>query len=480
MNSLHRLALVCIALAWALLGSGCSTTPDTPHHPSDIQADIPAAWMAPLPHEASTGTLQQWWSQLGDPLLVELIAAAEKVSPTLASAASRLAQSRSLRAQADAASQPTLDANLSAQRGINANFPSVGTALQSNLNASWEIDLFGANHATASAADARQQSAQAQWHAARVSVAAEVAGQYLAWQVCAQQLDLLQQDVNSHTQSARLAMLTAHAGLASPVSAALANASTADAQGRTAQQQNQCDSAVKALVELTAMAEPDLRQRLQSAPRSGALRALPSISSVPAQVMAQRPDLYAAQRDVAAASADIGAAQAHLYPSLSVGGSVGTLSYSNAQGSTDLNTWSVGPITLDLPLFDGARRATNVDTAKAHYVEAAALYRAKVRQAAREVEDALLSLAASDSRQQQSQGARAAYQLAFDATRQRFQIGTANLSEVEESRRTLIAAQINLLQLQLERSNAWIALYRALGGGWNAFAQAPTTPSDPH
>ena len=469
MNLLHRFTPLWIALACALLVSACSGLPDKSTAPPDAAIEPPPAWLAPLPHEASSGTLQAWWGNLGDPLLTDLIEQAQKVSPTIASAASRVAQSRSTLTLAKASEQPSLDANLSAQRGVNGNFPTTGTALQASLDASWEIDLFGANRATESAAQARLQGTQADWHAARVSVAAEVASQYFGWQTCRQVLNLMNQNVDSLTQSARLTQLTADAGLAAPTSAALANAARADAHSRAAQQENQCESQIKALVELTALPEATLRERLLNAPTTTALHSLPAVSSVPAQVMAQRPDLYSAQREVAAASAEIGASEARRYPSLKLAGSVGALNYTNAQGSTDLSTWSIGPVALDIPLWDGARRAANVDAAKARYTEAVALYRAKARQVAREVENALLALAASESRLQQAQAAQSGYQFVFEADKHRLEVGNASQTDLENSRRTLLSAQINALQTQLERSNAWITLYRSLGGGWDAF-----------
>lgn len=472
MTSKHRPALLCALSGWLLLTSACSTlSTDLPAVPQ-IDATAPPAWQAPLPHGASTGKLQQWWQSLGDPLLVDLIAAAEDSSPTLASASARLAQSRAARGTAQAANRPTLDANLLAQRGINQTSPTVGTVVQGSLDASWEMDLFGANRASAEAADARFLGAQANWHAARVSVAAEVASQYFGWRTCQQLLALQQHDANSRVHSAELTMRTAYAGLAAPASAALANAAAAEAQVRLVQLQNQCDGDIKALVALTGMAEPALHQRLQTAPPPAPDEALLTVDTVPAQVLAQRPDIYAAERDVAAASADLGAAQAQRYPRLSIGGSIGALNYTNGDGSTNLGTWSIGPVALNLPLFDGGRRTANVDAAQARYTEAVALYRAKVRDAAREVEVALLSLSGSAARKQAATAATDGYRVAYQATQARTLAGSANQLELEDAQRALIAARSNLHQIELERTNAWIALYRALGGGWN------TPPSD--
>lgn len=475
LNPTHLSRLTALSLI-ALLATGCATQPQQPTESQRLQAAAPPAWNAPLPHAGQTADLTRWWQSLGDPLLVELIEAAENVSPTLASATSRLTQARAALTTASGANQPTLNASLSAQRGVNATSPVVGTALQSSLDASWEIDLFGVNRQTANAAEARLQGSGAQWHEARVSVAADTANAYFSWRSCSKLLALAQADATSRNESARLSTLTAKAGLTAPAIAALAQASAAEGNARITQQRNQCDSTLKSLVALTAMPEPALRRRLEAsdpvAPADTAL-AMPLVSAVPAEVLSQRPDLYTAQREVAAASAELGSAQAARYPRLTLAGQVGTLNYSSMGTTTDLSTWSIGPIVLSLPLLDGGRRSANVQAAEARYTEAAALYSAKVRQAVQEVENAMLTLASTEAQKQDATQAAAGYATSFNATQARVNAGSASLPELEDARRVALAAQTTLLQLDLQRSQAWVALYRALGGGWNQNTASP-------
>ena len=462
----------CLCAAVALLAAGCAQWPASTELAQPDPA--PPAWISPLPHGGSSTDLAHWWKNLGDPVLVQLMEAAEQASPTLASATSRLTQARAALGNAEAANRPSVGASLSAQRGVNSASPTVGTALQGSLDASWEIDLFGANRATASAAQARLQGSAAQWHEARVSVAADTANAYTGWRNCRQLLQVVQLDASSRSETARLAALSAQAGFTAPAVAALANASAAEGRGRSTQQSSQCDSSLKALVALTALPEPELRQLLAAAPAGSTALAMPAVSNVPAQVLSQRPDLYAAQRELAAASADLGAAQAQRYPRLMLNGSVGALNYSSQGSSTDLSTWSIGPVSLSLPILDGGRRVANVQAAQARYTEAAALYRARVRQAVREVEDSLLQLESTGAQKDDAAAAAQGYGQSFNATQARYQAGSASLPELEDARRSTLSAQTALLQLDLQRSQAWIALYRALGGGWNVNAPLPT------
>jgi outer membrane protein TolC len=228
----------------------------------------------------------------------------------------------------------------------------------------------------------------------------------------------------------------------------------------------QCAVELKTLVALTGRDEAALRPQLSASPAQPAPEALFTIASLPAQVLAQRPDVYNAEREVAAASADVGQAQAQRYPRLGLNGAVGVARVHTGGMGTNLTTWSIGPLALSLPIFDGGRRAAQEEAARARYDEAAALYRARVRLAVSEVEQALVRLQSSTERNGSAQTAAEGYRASFAATEARWRAGMASLVELEDARRTALAAQNALTALQHERTAAWVALYRAAGGGW--------------
>ena len=474
MKTLRRIAL-CTAPLWL---AACAVTAP----PSAPPAPVPGQWHAPLPHAGAVGDLSQWWMQLNDPALVQLMDAAQRASPGIATARARIAQARATRTTAGAALLPALDGVASTQRGFTESVGGLATTTQGALQASWEIDLLGANRAALDAAQARLEGAQALWHDARVAVAAELATSYNRLRTCEAQLAVARSDAASRAETARLTGLASDAGFQAPATAALARASSAEASGRVTQQQALCDTDIKAMVALTALDEPALRQTLATAPVQKSPSPLFTITALPAQLLAQRPDVFNAERAVAAASADVGNAQAQRYPRLTLNGSVGIAQLRTGGVSTSLDTWSIGPLALTVPIFDGGRRAANVDTAQARYEEAAALYRDRVRQAVREVEEALVQLHATAARQIDTARAVDGYQASFTATQARFDAGLASLVELEDARRTLLAAQTTATALQGERMAAWIALYRAAGGGWkdDAHPQAARTAPESH
>src|SRR5690606_10931783 len=154
-------------------------------------APTPPQWVASLPHGGTLADLRRWWQQFNDPLLIELIEAAQTASPNVASAGARIVQARAARVAAGAALLPPADATAAAARGNAQAGAPLATTVQGGLQTAWEIDLFGGNLAAADAAQARLDGERAGWHAARVAVAAETANSYLDLRTCERQLGVV-------------------------------------------------------------------------------------------------------------------------------------------------------------------------------------------------------------------------------------------------------------------------------------------------
>ena len=460
--NISRFRAIATLLTSAVVLAACAVGPDY-RRPDPVIAD---RWQANLPHEGKTTDLNAWWAQFDDPLLAELIDQAQRDNPGLNQALARIAQSRAGVASARSAVFPSVDANVLGRRsnGDNTTIQNLG---RTTLDAAWEIDLFGARRRGREAAQARYEGSQAQWHDARVSLAAELAQEYVGLRACEALVANLQDEHDSLLNSEKLTHLKVSAGFGAPSDDALASASSADASTRLNAQQAECDISVKALVALTGLAEPELRQRLES--RRGVLPvpAQFAIQALPAQTLLQRPDMAASERELAAASADIGAAEAARYPSLTLLGTIGAQTLRTGGDSFDGNVWSIGP-SISLPIFDAGRRAANADAARARSDEARAAYDGKARQAVREVEQALVRLNSASAREGDAKRAAVGYQKALAASNDLWQAGLGSMLDLEVSRRIAVASQIQLIGVQRERVAAWISLYRAVGGGWSA------------
>ncbi len=477
-------ALLPALLAAAAL-AGCATTAQTPRTtPIAVNA---TAWQAPLPHGGRSEDLARWWSQFDDPLLPELIAAAQAASPSLASARARIERARAAVVASGAQAAPRLDAVGSLQQGRSVPDAPTSTSGSLGLQASWELDLFGGVAAGARGNAERLRGAEAGWHEARVSLAADVATAYVSLRACEAQLAQAQLDAQSRDESARLTDQSAKAGFTAPADAALARAGAAQARSQARAQQAQCDVLIKGLVELTDRAEPLLRQQLAAA--KGRLPQAPAIAptALPAQLLAQRPDLAAASAAVQAAAADVDASRADQLPRVALSGSLAVATLRSGGISTSGNVWSLGPLSVSLPLFDrGSRRAATV-ASEAAYDEAVAQLQGSARRALREVETALVTLDATAARERDVLSAAADFEASLTATAARQRGGLASLLDLEAARRNAVQARSALIELQRERASAWIALYRGLGGGWNpadpvlapTASAAPTRPITP-
>ncbi|ABM38268.1 efflux transporter outer membrane subunit [Polaromonas naphthalenivorans] len=464
----------------SLLMAGCMTQPAyrTP------EVRMPAAWHAPQPHAGSRQQLADWWARFDDPVLSRLIHTAEEGSPSLAQAAARIAGARATLASSQAGALPSVSGSAALSRARQAQGSGQGqgqpgsstlTSRSAGLDASWEIDLFGKLRKGSEAAEARLEARVADWHDARVSLAAEVADNYVQFLGCRMLAEAYQAEAASQASTLRITQTAITAGLTARADGDLAAASAANANVTAIAQGIECGVLLKALVALTGESEPALGLVLDTQPPALRDPEGISVASVPGNLLRQRPDLAASERALAAAYADIGQADADRYPSLSLGGSISLSASSLASSAT---SWSFGP-SLSVPVFDGGKRKAAVASAEASYQEALASYQNAVRSAVKEVEQALLRLDGAARRYQDAERAAQGYRRYFEAVEKNWRAGNVSLLDLEEARRSAITAESTLSTLKRDRLRYWIALYKALGGGWSTQAQSAAPASAP-
>ncbi len=436
-----------------------------------VQTTVPKAWFAPaLPHQGQTGSLVDWWARLGDPQLPWLIEQAQKGSASIAASRAQVFAARAALAGAESGSLPQVGLTAGAYRGASSSAP-LGTGANVGLQASWALDVWGQNAGSVRQASAQATAAESGWHEARVLMAAETAKLYLGWRSCLAQKAVIDSDRASRSITAKSASDTERAGLLAPATAALARASESDAVGRLAQQGRACEQQFKAITALIGADEPELRTRLGSStalPDPTAAGSALSVAAVPLEVIRQRPDVARAQQELVAAAEGIGVARAALLPSLSLSGNVLSNRFRTGGDTTSFTSWSIGPLSLNLPLIGRGGLNAAADASVARYDAAAVGYANVLRKAVAEVEQALVALDALKTQLSSSQQAVAGYTRSYDATEARYRVGLANLNELEEARRLKLNAESGALALQLDHVSSWISLYVALGGGFDS------------
>ena len=470
-----RIFFVPAAAVASLMFAGCAIGPDY-KRPDSASLGTNSSWQAPvplLPHAGSSAALVDWWKSWNDPTLTTLIEHSQRENANIGQASARIAQSRASYDGLLSALLPSFTANTYDTRskgGQQAVFsPSGANGLQRSehvsLDAAWELDLFGGGRRAREASRLRADARIGDWHEARVSVSAEVASQYVNLRTCEVLLTGYEVDAKSRAETARLTALKRDAGFESPANAALTDASRAEAAARLTEQGAQCNLLVKVLAELTAMPEPALRELLS---RDRAQIPTPlgfSVTEVPAALLSQRPDLASAEAELAAAMSDIGVAMADRLPRLRLTGSIGFLAFSSPGMNSRMREWSYGP-GLTLPIFDAGQRAAQVRLRQATYEESLATYKGRVLRAVREVEETLVRLDSATKREADVLAALKGYQQFLVAAEARVKFGAGSLTELEEARRAVVGAQGSAVGVTRDRLTNWIALYKAVGGGW--------------
>jgi NodT family efflux transporter outer membrane factor (OMF) lipoprotein len=455
----------------AALLSACTAVGPNYHAPTAEALALPSTWLAALPHQGQAAQLQGWWAQLGDPVLVELQRLANANNPSMRKAAAQIASARASLASSKAAGVPTLTGSGSATRANTGTVTSTGSSIVSStistgLDASWELDLFGSVRRNVEASEATAQAREADWNDTRVSLAAEVASDYITYRACLATLQLTRADAASRQATARITMGSWRDGASSSADATLAEASAASGRAGQLAQEAECEVDLKALVPLTGLAEPVLRQLLNSGADHSLQSAPFAVQSLPVALLSQRPDVVAKERALAAASARIGVAEASRYPRLSLSGSIARSVVTSGGAQLSSTPWSFGP-SLSLPLFDGGAAKASVRSAAASYDIALADYRRAVNTAVQEVEQNLVRLASAEAREADVQSSAAGYRTVANATEASWRAGSDSLLSYEQTRRNAISAEQSLITVQRDRLLYGVALYKAVGGGWD-------------
>ncbi len=399
-----------------------------------------------------------------------------------------------LNAGASASRTRTADDLTPAGRGNTASQYSASIGL-----ASWEIDFWGRVRNLNEAALQEFLRSQANRDSARIALAAEVMLTWLNLDADARRLHLARATLATRERQLELTRRTHELGAASGLTLAQVQTTVDSARVDAAAFETLVARGRNALALLigspvpdnllpasvTAPAPPlrsDVAQgeapRLQAAPEPAT--ALPDLpAGAPSQLLLARPDVRAAEHTLLASNAQIGVARAAFFPSITLTASAGTASnelsglFAGGNG-----IWSFAP-QIRLPIFDAGRNQANLRVAEVARETALAQYERVIQVAFREVMDALADRATLDERLAAQRSLAAAAQRALELSQARFRLGADNYLAVLDAERALYAAQQGLIGLRLAEQANRVALFRALGGQWQAQAGAPAELSKP-
>jgi NodT family efflux transporter outer membrane factor (OMF) lipoprotein len=411
-----------------------------------------------------TQSLATWWTAFGDPQLDGLIQRALENAPDRRLAEARLRQARARRNLARADYWPALSASARASRSPGSGDDD--THYQAGFDASWEMDIFGRVRHSAAAASADMAAAEENLAQAEVTLAAEIAREYTGYRVLQARYAIAQQNAQSQAELLEIVRWRADAGLVSDLDVENARILLAQTEASLPLLASERAGALHRLDVLLGLAPGSLENTL-AAPQP--LPAPPEkiAIGIPAETLARRPDVRAAKASLRAERERAYAQGAERFPILTLSGSFGWQALTSAAlGSHESIARSL-MAALTANLFDGGRLKNRIAAQDAVLEEALVRYEQSLIAALTEVEDALAAHAAGQARLGLYARALEAARNASMLSRQMYQAGMSDFQSVLESQRSLLAAEENRIGAQSDVLLALIALYKALGGGWD-------------
>lgn len=440
--------------------------------------DVPARWgsakttKAPRPAE-----LAEWWRRLNDPLLNELIREAVAGNLNVATAKAKIREARASYRQTRGALFPSLTGSASITRSDNGSNVSSGgditvtgplTQHQAGFDASWELDLFGANKRAVEAAFYGMDTAEEDLRATLLTLIGDVSAYYVEARGYRARAALARRTAASQRETVTLTQSKFAAGASSAVDVANAAGQAATTEANIPDLEASYAEAVHRLSVLTGRAPAALTGRLAKSASIPRPR-LPIPIGIPADTLLTRPDVRLAERQYAQYTAKIGQAEAARYPSVSLTGDVATSGTRIGDlGKSSSISWSFGP-TLTVPIFNGGQLEAAVEVAQAQRDQYFIAYRAAVLTALEDVENAVVALAQQRIKSRSLTTSVGHYRQAASLGRSLYQSGSQSFLNLLEAERSLYSAEDSLIASQVAITTAYIALNKALGGGWNGF-----------
>ena len=438
-------------------------------------SDRTGTWSAPVTESADAESLSRWWETFDDEQLTALVRRAVESNLDVRTAMSRVREARATTRSTRTQLWPTADVGGSARASGNGNEAGVSgvTGLYTlSIDASWEIDAFGAIRSTIDAASATAEARAADLQDVLITLTAEVALNYIDIRSLQRRLEIARSNVDLQQETLELTQFRAQAGLATDLDVQQALSNVESTRAQIASLEGQVGQSIHAIAILLGQPPAELNAEF-TAPAPIPEAPIETTLGLPADALRRRPDVRSAERQLAAQFAQVNVARADLYPSFRLAGSIGLESLSLATLLVPgAQFWNVGP-SVSTRLFDRRQLRENLVGQSERQEQAARSYETAVLRALQEVEDSLTALAQEQVRRGHLAAAANAAQQAADLSLQLYNAGLRDFRDVLDAQRSLLTLQDSLASSDTAVSSDLVRLFKALGGGWSATAMLP-------
>ena len=464
-------ALATVAAVVAATLTACAVGPNYKRPETPVAQQFAGA--EPNLYQTAQGTPVQFWKQFDDETLDQLVDDALNANHDLRIALGHLAEARSARHESMYDLAPTVTGSGGHTNEmvppVQAGFPFTTSFYEAGFDATWELDLFGRIRRGVEARTAELQGAEASLHDAQVSVIAEVARTYFELRGEQTQLEVAQRNVVNQTDTLKLTQARQEAGRGTELDTSRAQSQLSTTLSTIAPLQAAVARSIHRLSVLTGR-EPNALTSLLAPSRD--LPELPQITAIsdPATLLRRRPDIRVAERQLAASTALVGVAIGDYFPKVTFNGNFTYAAASPSNlGTSASRSYVIGP-GISWAAFDLGRVHAQVAQARARNDVALASYEKTVLNALEETENALVTHARDRDSLTHVAAAAEASATAARLARTRYEGGYVDFLEVLDAERTQLQAEDRLAQSRTETATSLIAVYKAMGGGWE---QAP-------
>lgn len=467
---LIRALMRCGVIVVVAVFMGCAAVgpdyapPDTP---------LPGAWHAQLKNgliseETDPEQLAQWWTVFNDTHLTRLIRRAAAENLDLKQAEARLREARARRLLTEADQYPALDVTGSATRSRSSENTGSGatrTLYATGFDAGWEIDVFGGVRRSVEAAEADFMASREDLRNVMVSLAAEVALNYIELRTFQARLATAQMSINNLEEIYQLTQWRFNAGLTDELDVHRARSSLESTRSRIPSLRTSVEQAKNRLAVLIGAHPGELHKDLENIKPLAAVPLNVAVG-IPADMLRQRPDVRRAEQELAAQTARIGVATADLYPKLSLNGSISFNALSSGDLlSSDSRSSSFGP-RIAWRIFDAGAVRRNIEVQSAKQEQALVAYESTVLSALEETENVLVAYAEEQQRRNSLVEAVRSAQQALELAEFKYQAGLVDFIALLDAQRSLLSYQDELSISDGSVASNLVRLYKTLGGGW--------------
>ncbi|MGV8072999.1 MAG: efflux transporter outer membrane subunit [Syntrophobacteraceae bacterium] len=478
------IGILCLWGMFILMTAGCTVGPDF----LKPKTSLPSAWKGvdtPASFQTSRTvsepiTLIQWWKGFGDQTLTSLIDRGVQSNLDVRQAGARIRQARAARGVGFAALWPTIDASGSYRRISSGGGASGGTVtpgatsgggaterdlFQVGLDSAWELDFFGGTRRNVEALSADVSAAEEDRHDVLVSLIAEIGVNYISLRGLQKQIAIAEENLAAQQHTAEITRQRYEAGFVSALDVANANAQAAATASQIPVLKSSVQETIYNLSVLLGREPTSLVQELSTeAPIPLTPPEVPV--GLPSDLIRRRPDIRRAEAQLHAATARIGVATADLFPKFSLTGSLGFSSSDLAAVFTPATrNWSIGP-SVGWRIFDAGSVRSNIEVRKALEEQSIYQYEKAILTALKDVETSLTAYAREQEHRKLLEEAVIQNRRAVELSKTLYTEGQTDFLNVLSAQRSLYISEEALVISIRTLSTDLIALYKALGGGW--------------